>query len=233
MRAGIVVLGFGFSLLSLGALADMAVEGGAAPAERVTLRLVWVDVQKIADPVRPVAFAETAALLESAGVDVAWERSDGSQREVQDGEVQVIVLPDPTPPLARHIMGAAQPGAHGVRVVWIYLGSIRNALGMSRRTQGMLRPTEAQRLGRAVARVVLHEVVHVQEPARPHGGAGLMAARLDRPFLESGRLEIEPELRPVFRAAADAGRTPAPASTLMAATGGATIAAAMAPMIAD
>ena len=231
MRAGTVVLGFGFSLLSLGALADMAIETVPAP-KAPALRLVWVDVHRAAEPVRRVAFAETAALLQPIGVEVEWEQSDGRQRAVRDGEVQVVVLPEPAPPLGRHVLGAAQPGACGVRVVWVFLSAIRTALGLPRRPQEMLRPTEAHRLGRALARVVLHEVVHVAEPARPHGPSGLMAARLDRPFLEGGRLEIETELHPIFRAAADA-RPASSAEALLATSGGPSVPAMMSPMIAD
>jgi len=234
MRAGIVVLGFGFSLLALGALADMvvAVKEAPAAAKRPSLRLVWVDVHKIAEAVRPVAFAETTILLESAGVDLEWEKNDGRQRDVRDGEVQVVLLPEPMPPLRRHIMGAAQPGAYGVRVVWVFLASVREALGLPRRASGLLRPIEMRRLARALARVILHEVVHVTDPARPHAARGLLAARLDRPFLESGRLEIETELVPVFRAAAEVRETPVDEG-LMAVRGGDSMSATMAPIIAD
>lgn len=229
MRAGVLTLGFAFSLLTLGALADVAV---VACDARPRLRLVWVDVHRIADAARPAAFAEAAALLGTAGIRAAWEQNDGRQREVQPGEVVVVLVAEPPSPIGAEVMGAAQPSHGGMRVVWVYVGSVRQALGLPRSAPGMFRPIEAQRLGRALARVILHEVVHVTDPERPHALRGLMARRLDRSVLENGGLRVEPELHQVFRVAAGAGDT-APPETTVAASGGALISAALAPMVMD
>lgn len=221
MRAGTVVVSFSLSLLAAGALADKAVEAYRPP--RTRLRLVWTDIHASARDARAVVFAEAARLLRPVGVDVEWEVSDGGQRDVRRGEVQVVVLRTPPPTMSSRVMGAAQPGARGVRVVWVYVSTVRAALGLDPMATERLRPMDAQRLGRGLARVVLHEVVHVLDPERPHDGSGLMAALLSRATLESGSLE--PELGALVRAASAA----APEHE----RGAAATVAVMAPMVMD
>lgn len=225
MRAAMVVLGFSASLLAAGALADKVVEvrgeGRAAPA---TLPLVWIDVYGVARGARPAALAEASALLAPVGVHIDWEVSDTGQRTVRDGEVQVVILPSPPPSLGPHIMGAAQPSPEGIRVVWVFASPVRAALGLHPRATEALRPQDTRRLGRALARVMLHEIVHVARPGRPHSHRGLMAPRLSRSMLE-GAVTLEPGLVDVFRMASMGREAPA--------LGGAAAIAALGPMVVD
>jgi hypothetical protein len=203
MRAGIVVLGFGFSLLALGALADRILEvpTGAA-AKPTTLRLVWVDVRGMAGAIRAEAMAETAAILEAADVHVEWDTSRGGQRTVRENEIQVVLLGSGSPAMPSDVMGSAYPGARGARTVWVFLSGIRAALGYEPHGRVALRPVESQNLARAVGRVIVHEIVHLTAPDRPHADTGLMAARLGRPILVLPRLQLEVGLRDVLHRAA-------------------------------
>src|SRR5947207_13481190 len=117
MRAGTVVLGFGFSLLSLGALADMALPAAAPEAARPALHLVWMDAEGIARSFRPAAVAEAASAFEEAGVDARWETSEGEQRVLGPDDFLVVLLPAPPSNLPRETMGAAHPYEPGARVV--------------------------------------------------------------------------------------------------------------------
>ena len=225
MRAGTLVLGFCFTLLAMAALADKAVE--AARRDETpggTLRLVWIDREAAAETARAIVLAESARLLAPSGVDVSWTVSDGRQRVAEEGEVHVVVVPAPPRHLRAHVMGAAQPSPHGVRVVWIFASSVRAAIGLPSSVRHVLSPDEADRYGRALARVVLHEVVHVTAPERPHSHGGLMAARLSRSTLEDASMKIDTGLAAIFRLASAAR----PAQALST---GAVI--AMAPMVVD
>jgi hypothetical protein len=57
----------------------------------------------------------------------------------------------------------------------------------------MLRPTEQALLGRAVGRVVAHEIVHAYAPGREHEPTGLMRARLDAQFLKQKNVQLGKE----------------------------------------
>jgi hypothetical protein len=224
MRAGIVVLGFALSLTSLGALADKALGAKPAtppaPADKPAVRMVWVDVQGVARTVRAVAFMESRELLASAGIEAKWETSDGRGRTTIPGEFQVVVLAEPIATLGPLVMGAAQSRADGSsRNVWVFLAGVRAALGLRGPVRGPLAPPDALLLGRAVGRVILHEVVHATAPERPHSLDGLMARCLGRATLARPRLLLEPELRDVFRVAAMDLSVEAPLRLVVADTG--------------
>lgn len=55
-------------------------------------------------------------------------------------------------------------------------------------------------IGRALASVIVHELVHVVLPERPHSRSGLMAAELGRDVLLWPGAEIEPALAAAFLA---------------------------------
>jgi hypothetical protein len=225
MRAGIVVLGFGISLLALGALADMAIGVPAAEAQtrRPTLRLVWVDVRGVGALIHAEAAGEATTILNSAGLDVVWHSSDGSQRAMRDDEIQVVLLGSNGRAMPADVMGTAYPGARGARTVWVFLSGIRRALGYDPGPRANLRPAELMSVGRAVGRVIVHEIVHLTAPDRPHAEAGLMAPRLGRGMLTKPRLLLEPGLRDVLCAAANIGAPAEPGAgirTVLAEDGG-------------
>ena len=217
MRAATVVLGFGFSLLSLGALADKAIGvPSASAAKRPMLRLVWVDIRGVGSLIHTEATAETTTILNTAGLDVAWHASDGSQRPVREDEIQVVILDSAGRAMPVDVMGTAYPGARGARTVWVFLAGIRRALGHDPRAHSSLQPAEMMSVGRAVGRVIVHEIVHLTAPDRPHAEAGLMAPRLGRVMLVQPRLQLEPGLRDVLHAAADIGQPVEPTTGVRA-----------------
>jgi len=168
----------------------------------LSLSLVWVDVHGAAAPVRAEAMAETASILGAAGLDVEWRTSDGGERAPQADEIQVVLLDSPPGTLGPDVMGSAPPTARGPRAVWVFLSGVRATLGFDPGGSRALRPAEIESLGRAAGRVIVHEIVHVTAPDRPHSEAGLMAPRLGRAVLVQPRLELETALRDVLHTAA-------------------------------
>jgi hypothetical protein len=156
---------------------------------RPAFRLVWLDSPSAAGVVRTEAMSEAASLLGSAGVDVEWERTDGRQRPLHEGDVQVVVLPSAPASLAPDVMGWTHPHARGARTVWVFLSGVRATLGQHRDGRGSVRSVDARDLGRAVGRVIVHELVHVVFPDRAHSHSGLMAPRVGR------RVLLQPGLR--------------------------------------
>lgn len=218
MRAGTAVIGFGLSLLLLGALADKVLGTPALPAKTAAapaVRLTWVDVQGLARDVRRGAAAETATLMKPAGVHVTWQTSDGGPRELARDEVQVVVAAAAPPSMDQRTMGAAHPRLEGPRSVWVFLSAVRAALGLDADVRRLLAPADKNRLAQAVGRVVLHEVVHVLAPWRPHADAGLMCGRMASATLRQPRLRLEFELLEAIRSAA-AGEIVRPAGEAMA-----------------
>jgi hypothetical protein len=199
MRAGTVMIAFGVSLLLLGALADKVAEGREPERETAPVaRLVWIDVQGIAADVRFSAQAEVKDLLAPAGLLVSWPPMADADRVVEPGDTQIVILREAPRSLGPRVMGAAPQGA-GARTVWVYLASVRAELGLSSNAVAKTQ-VESARVGRAVGRVIVHELIHTAAPDRPHDAGGLMCAHLDRSALESPTLPVERTLWAVLQA---------------------------------
>jgi hypothetical protein len=174
-------------------------------AERPVLRFLWADVQQRAEAIRPFVVAETEDLVGAAGVDVAWE-DGGGVREILRGEIWIAVLSTPHPGRAT-VMGSIVPGR---RAVWVFLPAVRSALGLRAEMPRLVAPSDARDIGRAVARVIVHELVHIGAPDHPHAG-GLMESHLRRTVLTRDGVVLSPAMaRALAAAAAPAARGDAP-----------------------
>ena len=156
--------------------------------EGFVLRLSWFDVDGTAGPLFEHASRELRRLLADAEVEIEWSRQSTGV-EAGDSDVQVIVL-GASRGVAARVMGAAQPAPQPPHSVRVFLKHVRQALGYDSRQH--LRPTEQALLGRAVGRVIAHEIVHVYAPEHAHEGSGLMAAELDTRFLRQETVRLEP-----------------------------------------
>lgn len=162
---------------------------GDKPLTALKLRLAWFDVSGAAAQIESAAARELSDLFTPVAIDVDWTRAfTGVQ--APDSDVQVIVL-DNAPGLAKGVMGAAHHSDTRPHSVWVYLRHVRGTLGLGRGTEGALAPAEQALLGRAVGRVIAHEIIHAYAPDRDHEATGLMRARLDARFLKQKHVELE------------------------------------------
>ena len=154
------------------------------------LRLVWIDVVGSASYALPSATREATAILGDAGVATAWRVATPST-ETTDDELKILVMGDAGdgPRRSRRVMGCTHRGEHS-RTTWVYLSSVLWALGLQSPAGRGLLAHEQEEVGRALGRVVAHEIVHVVAPDLPHRRDGLMAGRLSRVLLVSNRVSL-------------------------------------------
>ncbi len=160
------------------------------------LTLFWFDPKGVLpDGFGPVSGEVSRIFREEVGVRIRWERGH-SDTVFGDGDgldIPVILLPeDPMAARAsRRVMGLVPRGANGVRVVWVFLASVRWTLGQDPKSAALL-PRERYELGLALARVVAHEVVHAVAPEEPHTSSGLMHHSMGRAFLLGAHTPVDP-----------------------------------------
>jgi len=184
----------GILILALGASPALAqTTDGAALASTVVqdrrLRLLWVDVGgRGAQGVFDDAARELADIFGEADIHVDWR--DGVPGEIAaESDVQVIVL-ESTPGLPARVMGAARHRQAPPHTVRVFLRAIRATLGFDPRSEAFILPSDRAALGRAVGRVIAHEIIHVYAPAHGHENDGLMRPSLDAEFLKQDRVHL-------------------------------------------
>jgi hypothetical protein len=169
----------------------------AAGGERecsVETRLQWVDVERLAGFAYPAMAREAEHILAEHGV--CAELSRVSPRSVRaNGEIGVILLRSMAGSGAgRHVMGATRSHQPGNATVWVYLEDVASAVGLAGRGLESGSGLDRAVFGRALGRVVAHEIVHTLLPERPHDSAGLMSASLGRHELTTFALRTHPGL---------------------------------------
>lgn len=162
----------------------LVLAGSPAMAEPVEARatLVWRDLAGLPSEITAAARGEVERLYAAAGVRVTWSDLGESSPPalpviVMDADSRSLRLP-------REVMGVSRPGGDAA---WIVYGALLRTLGLTKREAH--RPREVAAVGRALGRVIAHEVVHAL--ARPHAHAkdGLMRARLGRTALLAADIE--------------------------------------------
>jgi hypothetical protein len=182
-------------------------------APEPVLRLVWADYQGRGRSIEPLVKAQLVLALKEAGVGVHWTQWDGSERDVHEGEIRILVSSAPSGATPANALGAARvEGAS--RWVTVYLGSVRRALRLDPRAEAPLGLAARRLFARAVTRIVLHELVHAGQPERPHAEAGLMAPSVGRRVLVAPPPPLEAHVQTALR---DAARAPSLAKATAAA----------------
>jgi hypothetical protein len=184
---------------------DVPVPPTTSRADRQTapesLSLVWIDVTSAAAGSESPACAEAARLLASMGVIAEW-RMGRAGETVQPRDLRVILLDRAAADReGKPVLGSTPEHFAGERYVWVHVPGVRGAVGLDPRRR--LDPSEVRDrlvLGRALGRVIAHEVVHAVAPGVPHG-SGLMARCLDKRDLTAKVLTVPAEVGPAFRAA--------------------------------
>jgi hypothetical protein len=184
------------------------------------LSLVWVDVTGVARFAFTEAARETAALLRRMGV-AATIRAGDSRSVTEGSEMTVIVLPARTPGtrLDHSVMGATSRAPEGGRAIWVYAAGVASTLGLGSRPAPGWSMGQRREFGRALGRVVAHELVHAIAPERPHVKGGLMAASMGRALLLGSEIAIDIATSEALRTALAGRPAPEAARAAMPAAG--------------
>jgi hypothetical protein len=166
------------------------------------LALVWVDVMGAVRLAYPEAAREVVALLERMGVR-ATIREGHARSVTSEGELTVVVLPGlpPGSRLDHRVMGATSRSPQGIRAIWVYAAGVSRTLGLDTRRGPHRAVAHRKEFGRALGRVVAHELVHALAPGRPHVKGGLMAEHMGRALLLSSDIAIDAGTSEAFRTA--------------------------------
>jgi hypothetical protein len=184
-------------VLSLSAL----VAPRTAPAPEV----VWIDLAGVPAGAEEAARREARTVLQETGIALRW-RIGLARDLIGPRELPVVLLPrdlSSRPGRAR-VLGACAPRSANPRV-WVYLANLAWTMGL-RTYEEPLPAEEAVLLGRAIGRIVAHEVIHAVAPAVEHARAGVMSPRFDRRDLISARLDVDAATRRGVQAVLSAAR---------------------------
>jgi hypothetical protein len=104
---------------------------------------------------------------------------------------RAILLASTAPASAssRLLLAVARPDV-APATIWIYLPSVLRAAGLPTALEA-LDGLQRRELGIALGRVLVHEILHLGAPGRPHASAGLMAARLGRTQLVESPAQLD------------------------------------------
>jgi hypothetical protein len=202
MRVVTIVLG---AQLLVAAGADA---GEVGPTPAAVMRLVWSDRNGGAVAVRAAVLHELTGHLRAAGVDLRVTVWDGSDRQADPDEIHVVIDDLPPLPMTADSLGTVQMAPGRLRSVYVFVGAIKRVLGLTTHGSAPLPPSASRDLARAVARVVLHELVH-EGAGAAHRPCGLMAARVDRHLLVDPLLALDSDLMAALRAASSQSDGPA------------------------
>jgi hypothetical protein len=179
----------GILIASLAASFATAGVSDVEPSPELKLRLRWVDVGKPDKAAFAVAARELADIFGDVQIEIEWRR--GRAGEIgTEADVNVIVL-DSSPAFPGRVMGVAHHSDPLPHYVHVFVGHIRETLGLDPRANAVLRPSERALLGRAIGRVIAHEIIHVYAPEHSHEVAGLMRPSLDARFLKQEHVHLE------------------------------------------
>jgi hypothetical protein len=172
---------------------------GSEPVGGEPLRLVWRDAEGQAEPVRTRVFSELDRMLGGAGVTVLWTVWDGSVRDAHASEISIDIESRPPAHWPALTMAVTRPET---RHIWVFMGNVRRALRLSPASREPLSLGRAEKLGRALARILAHELVHAGAPEEPHTRAGLMSPSLGEGVLTAPLLALDATTRQALRASA-------------------------------
>jgi hypothetical protein len=173
----------------------------ASVARRV-VRLAWFDSADIVPGLFTDVQEETGVIFGGVGVATQWRRA-GERDLARTDEVSVIFVPHTATSSrqGRCVLGATPVGAREHRTVWVHARHVLAALGLPSRFQsGRLAPRDRVVFTRALARVIVHEVVHALAPEIPHQ-EGIMSECLTRKLLTAEHLVLETATESALHAA--------------------------------
>ena len=167
-----------------------------------TLHLLWNDAYGLYPGFAFDAMRrEVEDIFARSGLSVRMHRAKAGQNitEYPEPRVNAILAPSEAESwnLGPNAMAAAigEPGKS--RSIFIFYPVLLRTLGL----REIRTPAQRADLARAMARVLVHELVHVVAPERGHAASGLMARQLTRHLLIRRKIELDIVSRTSARAA--------------------------------
>src|SRR4030095_16263563 len=180
-----------------------AVAEAAAPGARLTVH--WADPERQFPYALAQVAAEARAVFAPLRIGIDWTRADA---QGAGSDVTIVLLAaDRSGRLSERTLACAQRDQDRP-VAWVGGPRLKQVLGLP--VDRPLREPEVILLGRALARVTAHEIVHIVAPELPHARTGLMSAALGREFLVRPQARVDAALAQVLRVAFDARRLLSP-----------------------
>ena len=168
----------------------LSVAALVAPRTTPAPEVVWIDLADVPAVAQEAARREAAAVLGDVGLSPTWRV--GAARDLLGAHDLPVVLlrrDHASRGGASRVLGACSPRS-GTPRAWVYLENLTWALGMGA-YDGPLTLDQSSRLGRAIGRIVAHEVIHAVAPALGHARSGLMSPRFSRNDLLSVYLPVD------------------------------------------
>ncbi len=165
---------------------------------RRELELVWLDAHGLFPDFERVR-SEADLILRDVGVAVRWEvGSDPKPSTAGERRIQVVLMPSEPSGwgLSPNAMGVVLlPDKSQQNSVYVFYRPILRNIGLGRREGAMLNPRERRDAARALARVLIHEVIHAVAPNLSHADEGVMHDSLLMGELSSRDIEIDARTR--------------------------------------
>jgi hypothetical protein len=176
-----------------------------APGTTLAPEVVWIDLAGVPGAAQEAARREAAAALEDVGLSPRW-RTGAAGELIAAHELPVVLLKHDrsAPRGSSRVLGACLPRSASPRA-WVYLDNLAWAMRM-RAPDGPLTLEQSVRLGRAIGRIVAHEVIHAVAPALGHASQGIMSPRFDTRDLLAAHLPVDGATRRGVRAVLAAAR---------------------------
>ena len=160
------------------------------PARHRTIEIVWFDPLDALPCRFEELVGEAEAVFRTADVAVRWRKA-GPGTVTQPPQVHAVLLDGAQPAGQELVLGATGHSGAPALNLWISLPAIKRTLGLDPTPGRAVSAFERRQLARALARVLLHEVVHAVAPDLPHAATGLMCERMDRAFLLKESVAID------------------------------------------
>ena len=181
--------------------------GASAPGKNFALVLQWFNVPGLSDAAFASLAQELDGIFRLIDVEVSWQKSATVPIAVGGGDPHVNVLLLASDPsawgLRSNVLGLVFRGEAPSEQVFIFFPAVVRALGKDSRGGWLERAREDVELGRALGRVIAHELVHAIAPDHPHTLFGLMGFHQNREALLRTPTHWHPSCERAFLAALD------------------------------
>lgn len=183
----------------------LSVAALVSPRTTPAPEVVWIDLAGVPAAAQEEARREAASALRDVGLAPSW-RVGAAQDQLGAHDLPVVLLRRDHSARrgADRVLGACIPRSGSPRA-WVYLDNLAWAMGVPA-WDGPLTLEDSARLGRAIGRIVAHEVIHAVAPALGHARSGIMSPRFDRNDLLSVHLPVDGATRQGVRAVLAAAR---------------------------